>query len=300
MNCIKRSIPLFALTALLGTGCVQQQDFDSLQNRISVQEQRMNVLGSQLSGVQPAQADMWSQVQDLHQDVAYMKGRLEYLESNAGMAQELAEMRDKLTRHEQALRRIASDFALELPMLDAPAVPVDSEDPYAGLEPDPDAAIHGAAGNTDSPAGDESGAIAGADGTTPAGDTDVAAQDTATRLYEQGLEFFNSRQYENALRNFKDFTDVYPTHTLAPNAWFWQGEAQYQMKNYGGAALAYEQVIAKFPRSAKYPAALMKQGICFYSLGKQNVGKLRLDEVIRKFPGTPEAIRAEKFLEENR
>lgn len=296
-----------ALTLLLACGCVQQQDMDQLKSRVNSQDQRIAQLSNQLSGVQPAQADIWSQVQDMHQDMAYMKGRMEMLESNAAASQELAEMRARLNRHEQALRRIAADFALDLPMLD-PAPASADQSPYAGLLPDPDAAlnqpvsgqpVNGQPVNGQPVSGQPDPALPDAQqpgATQPIG---AAAQDMAAALYEQGIAFFNNRQYDNALRNFKDFTDVYPDHTLAANAWFWQGEAYYQLKNYVDAAVAYEQVIAKFPRSAKYPSALMKQGICLFSLGKPDVARLRLNEAIQKFPGSPEAVRAQRFIDEN-
>ena len=276
------TIPALIVSAVLLTACVaSQEDMDAIGRRISMQEQRLNTMNSQLSGVQPAQADIWSQVQDLSQEIALLKGRLDTLERNAVPADDIAPIRDHLDRHEQALYRIGSEFVLNLPMLDQNPAPEEiTPDEAAPGETVP--ANTNGAGQSDQP--------------QPVPD---AVSDTATVLYEQGVALFNTREYDRALRNFKDFTDVYPTHTLASNAWFWQGETNFQLKNYAAAALAYEQVIAKFPRSSKYSSSLLKQGICFHSLGRKDAGKTRLNEVIGKFPGTPEATRAKRFLEEN-
>ena len=69
----------------------------------------------------------------------------------------------------------------------------------------------------------------------------------AQALYDNGMKSFNSRNYQAALRSFSDFTKTYPKNKLVSNAWFWQGESQYQLKNYAEAALAYENVISAIP-----------------------------------------------------
>ncbi len=278
------SVSILAGCALCLSACVASQgDMDALNRRIGVQEQRLNAMGSQLSGVQPAQADMWSQVQDLSQEVAQLKGRLDTLERNTASAGDISQIRDRLNRQEQALHRIGSEFALDLPMLAPNTASIDAVPPaHPGAQPQLQPPVQAQPQPSAQPQ-----------------PTSGVASDTATVLYEQGVTLFNERKYDAALRNFKDFTDVYPTHTLASNAWFWQGETNYQLKDYNAAALAYEKVIAKFPQSSKYSGALLKQGICFYSLGKKDAAKMRLNEVISKFPNTPEATRAKKFLEEN-
>ena len=50
------------LGSLVLTGCANGQ-IDAMQMRLNQQEQQIRLLNSQLSGVQPAQADTWAQVQ---------------------------------------------------------------------------------------------------------------------------------------------------------------------------------------------------------------------------------------------
>jgi tol-pal system protein YbgF len=284
MNKLALPAALLLLCTFFFTSCIYSDEIEMLNRRVSAQEQRLNSINSQLSGVQPAQADTWSQVQDLQQEISHLKGRLDMLENNSAADKDIAQITERLNKQEQALRLIASEFAIELPMLDAAAQTPTTQATNQVTNQ----------ATTNNETENNTQETENSTATTPA-----STSETAVVLYEQGVELFNQRDYEGALLNFKDFTDVYPTHTLAGNAWFWQGETNFQLKRYGDAALAYEKVIAKYPKSSKYASAMMKQGICYFSLGNKNASKLRLDMVISEFPGSPEANRAQKFLEKN-
>ena len=101
-----------------------------------------------------------------------------------------------------------------------------------------------------------------------------------------------------AIRSYYEFEKIYPKHSLVANAVFWQGETNYQLKEYGPAVLAYQRVIDTYSKSDKYRSAMLKQGISFGKLGKKTAAKVRLEELIKKFPKSPEADRAKKALKE--
>ena len=83
---------------------------------------------------------------------------------------------------------------------------------------------------------------------------------------------------------------------MTSNAWFWQGETNYQLQNYGNAALAYQEVITKFSKSNKLPAAMLKQGMSFEKLGKREAANARYKELIKTHPNSPEAKRAKTLI----
>ncbi|AAS96406.1 tol-pal system protein YbgF [Nitratidesulfovibrio vulgaris] len=302
-------LPVCAVTAL--TACVRQGDFDALQSRVLRQEQQQQQLNMQLSGVQPAQADTWSQVQSMRQELATMRGQIDdmrYKLDSFGKSGDVAAMRDQLSKHDAALRQIASQFDVELkldqPQADAAGALAPSTEPgHDGASRFVVAAETKTSGPVTVPP-TQSGTLAVSNGTPaqqPAAAKPAApAADTATALYDTGISSFNSRNYKDALKSFKDFTDTFPNHKLTSNAWFWQGETNFQMNNFPAAALAYEQVISKFPKSSKLPSALLKQGICFYKTGKKDAGKIRLEELIKKHPDSPEAKRAQQYIKDNK
>lgn len=115
-------------------------------------------------------------------------------------------------------------------------------------------------------------------------------------LYEQAVEAFSKQKYQKALNLWGEMTDNFPGHKLVSNAYFWQGEACYQLQDFDNAVLNYNKVIEKYAESSKYPAALLKMGLSCFALNESREGGLWLEELIRKFPDRPEAIRAGMFL----
>ncbi len=74
----RRFLPVCSLAALVAlSGCVRQEDVDALNSRVMRQDQQIQMLNSQLSGVQPAQADTWSQVQSTRQEIATLRGQID-------------------------------------------------------------------------------------------------------------------------------------------------------------------------------------------------------------------------------
>ena len=112
-------------------------------------------------------------------------------------------------------------------------------------------------------------------------------------LYDQAFEAFENMEYQKALDMWTEMTHHFPDHKLTPNAYFWQGEACYQLQDFDNATLKYNRVIENYKKSTKYPAALLKQGLSYYALDNPADGQLRLQELLEKFPDSPEARRAE-------
>ncbi|THB62897.1 MAG: tol-pal system protein YbgF, partial [Desulfovibrio sp.] len=105
--------------------------------------------------------------------------------------------------------------------------------------------------------------------------------------------------YETAQTMWAEFTSTYDGHDLTPNAYFWQGECFYQLRDYPQAILAYQRVIEDHQDSSKYPGALLKQGVSFLAIGKEQAGKVVLEQLTQQFPNSPEAEKAQEFLRTN-
>jgi tol-pal system protein YbgF len=269
-----RTLALVSLPLML-TACVSTSDHKALQAQVSQMNRQMNTS-------QTSQADSWSQLIELRQEVAELRGQIDTLNNalkKVGGAEKMAETQ---VVHGRALHLLESQMALDL-QLGVPAT-----DPAAvenGAIPEALAGIPVMAPSTDT------APVAPAAQPKPA--------NMAQALYDNGMDLFNTRQYQAALKSFSDFTKAYPKHQLTSNSWFWQGECNYQMKNYAAAALAYENVIAGFPNSAKAPASYLKQGMSFLQLGKKAAAKQRLRELTKKFPKAPEASRAKQVMKQN-
>lgn len=275
-----RNVALLSLPLML-TACVTSSEHNALQAQV-------NQINRQVSSSQTNQADSWSQLMDLRQEVSELRGQLDtlnYALQRAGGAQKMA---DTLAVHDRALRLLESQMALDLQL--------------GGEQPGQPGADASAVPGVQQPVAP---AVAAAPAAQPQAPASAAAQpaanvDMAQALYDNGMKSFNSRNYQAALRSFSDFTKTYPKNKLVSNAWFWQGECQYQLKNYAEAALAYENVISGYPNSVKAPASYLKQGMSFLQLNKKAAAKQRLTELTRKFPKAPEATRAKQVISQNK
>ena len=263
-----------ALAAILISACAPKRDVDELQNRVRFQDQ-------QLQQMQPAQADTWAQLQAIRRELAILRGQMD-------------DQQNKVNKHDAALRQVESALAMNF-QLDAPGAAL-SPPPAApagegpsGLLATPGAAVvPGAAIAPSVPA----------TAPAPAAPAPAVAKDAPTALYDNAMASYNARNYQESLRAFTEFTKTYPNHKLTSAAWFHVGESNFQLNQFGPAALAYDTVITKYGSSPRAPAAYMKQALSFGKLGQKAAADERLKELIRKFPNSPEAARAKQIAQQ--
>ena len=211
-----RTLALVSLPLML-TACVSTSDHKALQAQVSQMNRQMNTS-------QTSQADSWSQLLELRQEVAELRGQLDTLNNalkKVGGAEKLAETQ---VVHGRALHLLESQMALDL-QLGAPASDTSALD--GGAIPE---ALNGIP--VMAPSVDNAPVAPAAVPVQPAKPANMAQA-----LYDNGMDLFNTRQYQAALKSFSDFTKAYPKHQLTSNSWFWQGECNYQMKNFAAAAL---------------------------------------------------------------
>ena len=177
------------LGSLVLTGCANGQ-IDAMQMRLNQQEQQIRLLNSQLSGVQPAQADTWAQVQSLRQEMSAVKGQIDDFNNATAAAGGLPGLAQRVNNHEAALQAIATQFGMELPVAAVPGAP--------GAAPGmPDATAAAPV-----PAAPVMQPQAAAPAPQQAAPQTQAQGDIAKALYDNGVQSFNARNYKQALKSF--------------------------------------------------------------------------------------------------
>lgn len=104
--------------------------------------------------------------------------------------------------------------------------------------------------------------------------------------YQSALQTLRSGQYEQAAAALVAFPEQYPHSNYLPNAYYWQGEANYVLRNFDQAVVAFQTVIDRFPASSKVADAMLKQGFSQYELGQVDVAKATLTTVMQQYPNT--------------
>ncbi|MCL1939592.1 MAG: tol-pal system protein YbgF [Desulfovibrionaceae bacterium] len=281
---MKRILSAFSLLALLAlSGCVTTGGDGNLSARVDRQEQQIQMLLSQVGQVEqvlPGQAEMWSQMQTMRQEINMLNGKID--DSQGGG---MGMVHDRLNRMEAVLRQMGSQLGVNVDALNTSSA--DGYAPQAPYTPSTSVTIPSppseGAGVTQTPPSEASGST-----------------DPATALYDAGIKAFDNRRYKDAVVSFKDFVAAHPNHKLAGNAYFWQGESYFQLKDYARAALAYQEVITKFAGSPKMQSSMLKQGMALYHADKKAAGRERLQELVKRYPNSPEAGRAKQFLAQNK
>lgn len=297
-----------ALSLLVIAGCTpgnRNASGESMSQQVARHDRELNSIKSQIGQVEhlmPGQAEVWSQVQTMRQELNSVHGQIDDLQRNTASA--VPQMQERLSRLELLMRRMAEQAGVDTSILDAPLAGGAAAPSYAAQTYGQD----GAPGATSVTPPVETGATATSPADTqpaPAGsaitvDTNYdAAADSVSALYESGMQTFGEAKYNDALKIFRSLSANHPQHKLVSNALFWEGECYYKLKNYPNAAMAYQEVIEKYVGSPKYQAALLKQGMALYNAGKVDAAKERLNGLVSRYPTSQEAASAKTFLKNN-
>jgi tol-pal system protein YbgF len=137
-------------------------------------------------------------------------------------------------------------------------------------------------------AGDAGAAGAGA--SAASGSDDKAA-------YQAAFDMLKNSQFDAAIAAFQKFLVSYPDSSLADNAQYWLGEANYVNRSFTDAQAAFQRVVDKYPQSRKVPDALLKIGYCQYELKQFDAAKQTLSKVAAQFPDSPSGHLAQQRLD---
>lgn len=122
-------------------------------------------------------------------------------------------------------------------------------------------------------------------GMSPAGESAGRAESTDIRqAYDQALDTFRAGDFAVAQKQFADFIKQNPSSSLAPLALFWLGNAQYATRNYQEAITNFRSLLAAVPDHAKAPDALLSIANCQLELGDKAGARESLQTLIQQHP----------------
>ena len=115
--------------------------------------------------------------------------------------------------------------------------------------------------------------------------------------YQAALQTLRNGEYETAATALSAFPAQYPNSRYLPNAYYWQGEAEYVLNHFDKADIAFQTVIDRFPASNKVADATLKLGFSQQAQGNIDAAKATLTKVIQQYPGTSAARLAQSKLD---
>jgi len=129
------------------------------------------------------------------------------------------------------------------------------------------------------------------------------ASDSEKEAYAAAYNMVTSKQFELALKAFKQFLADYPDGRYTPNSYYWLGEL-YQVINpqdLEAARQAFTQMLDRFPDHSKAPDAMYKLGKVYFLKGNKEKSRTWLEMVVAKYDGNNLSAvdKAKQFIRNN-
>jgi tol-pal system protein YbgF len=115
-------------------------------------------------------------------------------------------------------------------------------------------------------------------------------------LYNNALRDYNAGKNDLATQEFGDYIKNYADTDLAGNSYFYLAEIAFRAGNYQEAVKNYDQVLQNFPTGNKAPSAELKKGFALIALGQKDDGIAQLRHLIQRYPKASEAAQARERL----
>ncbi len=117
-------------------------------------------------------------------------------------------------------------------------------------------------------------------------------------IYYTSYSDYLKKNYDLAIKGFKQFIRLFPQNGLSDNSLYWIGECYYSQKMYQKAANTFNRLINEYRDGDKIPAAMLKKGFALIEMGNQSEGMGVLKGLISKFPLSEEASLAQQKIRE--
>lgn len=217
-----------------------------------------------------------TRVDQLQNEVKRLNGE------NESLNHELEQMRKR-----QREMYIDLDERLQQAQTSAPMQPAESDNPANAVEP---------------PLNDSADVTESSESET--NDSAPASVENGEAAYQSALQTLRSGQYEEAVTALQAFPEQYPDSIYLPNAYYWQGEAKYVLREFTAAAALFQIVIDQYPSSTKVSDALLKRGFSEDETGDTQRAIATLNQVIEQYPDSSAAklakVRLDRIKQQSR
>jgi tol-pal system protein YbgF len=130
-------------------------------------------------------------------------------------------------------------------------------------------------------------------GTSPG--PSAAGSASARALFDRAMENWNRGEQGQAVLEFEELIQAFPSDPLAAAAQFRIGEAYYTARDFERAALEYRKAVELAPKGKDTPRALLRLGLAYRAQKREVDARQAWSQLIRDFPesdATEEARRA--------
>lgn len=125
---------------------------------------------------------------------------------------------------------------------------------------------------------------------------EFVAEPAEKRDFEAALAVFRKGDFPASQSVFVDFLKRYPRSGYAPSALFWLGNAQYATRDYKEAMINFRSLIGREPEHLRAPEAVLSIANCQIELKDARGAKKTLEDLIKAYPQSEAAGAAKERL----
>jgi tol-pal system protein YbgF len=118
---------------------------------------------------------------------------------------------------------------------------------------------------------------------------------TARALFDRAMENWSKGEQGQAVLEFEELVQMFPSDPLAASAQFRIGEAYYAARDFERASLEYRKAVDLAPKGKDAPQALLRLGLAYRAQKRESDARQTWSQLVRDFPEsdvTEEARRA--------
>jgi tol-pal system protein YbgF len=116
------------------------------------------------------------------------------------------------------------------------------------------------------------------------------------RDFEAALAIFRKGEFAVAQPVFVDFVKRYPLSGYAPSALFWLGNAQYATRDYKEAMVNFRSLLAQAPDHLRAPEAVLSIANCQIELKDTRGARKTLEDLGKAYPQSEAAVAGKERL----
>lgn len=115
-------------------------------------------------------------------------------------------------------------------------------------------------------------------------------------VYEVAIELFNSGKYAESIASFESFLQSYPDSSLAPDAMFYRGSAQYATNKFSNSIQGLKELIQQHPNNDRSADALLVIAASLIEMDNIQGAREALRTITKDYPSSSAASTAQERL----
>ncbi|MGH6646043.1 tol-pal system protein YbgF [Aquabacterium sp.] len=115
-------------------------------------------------------------------------------------------------------------------------------------------------------------------------------------LFEDALAKLRQADFAGGAAGLNGLLKRYPASGYRESALYWQGNAQYGLREYKDALVSFKALLTQAPTHARAPEALLSIANCHTELKETKAARKALDDLIKNYPDSEAAQAARERL----